>query len=150
MNIKPIHTKHLAMPHLPAIDSAALRAVDPFNDGETLIACPKCRGQTLHICCDEPKCTMEASCGTPTAEQLATATGSSATLRIEQEHCPKCTRPGIYIRRRYFESMHSDVWMCNNDACSMSGLYWHRDFQHGPKSQTNDKTVPTEGGEKTP
>jgi hypothetical protein len=64
---------------------------------------------------------------------------SSATLRIDQEHCPKCDWPGIYIRRRYFETMYSDVWMCNNDACKMSGLYWHRDFQHAPKSQTNDQ-----------
>lgn len=49
------------------------------------------------------------------------------TLRIDQEHCPTCDWPGIYIRRRYFKSMFSDVWMCNNDACKMSGRYWHRD-----------------------
>jgi hypothetical protein len=49
-------------------ESEALRAPDPFNEGDTLIACPKCREQTLHTCCDEPTCTMEATCGTPTPE----------------------------------------------------------------------------------
>jgi len=49
-------------------ESEALRAPDPFNEGDTLIACPKCREQALHTCCDEPGCTMEASCGTPTAD----------------------------------------------------------------------------------
>ena len=49
-------------------ESDALRAPDPFNEGDTLIACPKCREQTLHTCCDEPGCTMEASCGTPTTD----------------------------------------------------------------------------------
>jgi hypothetical protein len=49
-------------------EAEALRAPDPFNAGDTLIACPKCREQTLHKCCDDPTCTMEATCGTPTPE----------------------------------------------------------------------------------
>lgn len=49
-------------------ESEALRAPDPFNEGDTLVACPQCREQTLHTCCYEPKCTSEASCGTPTAD----------------------------------------------------------------------------------
>jgi hypothetical protein len=65
---------------------------------------------------------------------MSTPNQAPPTLHIAQEHCPKCSQPGIYIRRRYWPTMFSDVWMCNNDACTMSGLYWHRDFQHAPKS----------------
>lgn len=49
-------------------ENEAIRAPDPFNEGDTLIACPKCREQTLHTCCDDPECKMEATCGTPTQE----------------------------------------------------------------------------------
>lgn len=56
-------------------ESEALQAPDPFCDGSTLIACPKCREQTLRTCCDEPGCTMEASCGTPTDGGYRTTCG---------------------------------------------------------------------------
>ncbi len=42
-----------------------LRAPDPFNLGSELIACPKCRDQSLHSCCDEPECWEQDTCGTP-------------------------------------------------------------------------------------
>jgi hypothetical protein len=48
------------------LEADALHAPDPFNDGDTITACPFCREQTLHTCCDEPGCTQEATCGTPT------------------------------------------------------------------------------------
>lgn len=51
------------------LETEALRAPDPFNEGDYLIACPKCREQTLNTCCDEPGCNMESSCGTPTPEK---------------------------------------------------------------------------------
>lgn len=46
--------------------ATVLRAPDPFNEGDELIACPKCRCQTIRTCCDEPGCWEEATCGTPT------------------------------------------------------------------------------------
>lgn len=43
-----------------------LRAPDPFNPGDELFACPKCRCQTTRGCCDEPNCWEQDTCGTPT------------------------------------------------------------------------------------
>ena len=43
-----------------------LTAPDPFNPGQDLRACPDCRYQTLHTCCDEPLCYNQDTCGTPT------------------------------------------------------------------------------------
>lgn len=48
-------------------ESKALSAPDPFNPGDMLRACPKCREQSLVGACDEPGCRLEAFCGTPTA-----------------------------------------------------------------------------------
>jgi hypothetical protein len=50
-------------------DHEALRAPDPFNEGDELIACPKCREvSVLQVACDEPDCWEFVSCGTPTAD----------------------------------------------------------------------------------
>lgn len=46
--------------------SQALSAPDPFNEGNTLYACPKCRDMTMVTACDEPGCNHKATCGTPT------------------------------------------------------------------------------------
>jgi hypothetical protein len=46
--------------------TTVLRALDPFNEGCALIACPKCREQTIRTCCDEPDCWEQDTCGTPT------------------------------------------------------------------------------------
>ena len=58
----------------------ALTAPDPFNPGETLLACPKCRDQSLLLACDEPGCNRRASCGTPIVTGYRTTCG---------EHQPK-------------------------------------------------------------
>lgn len=48
-------------------NAEVLTAPDPFNEGDTVHACPKCREiGTLVAACDEPGCTYEAGCGTPT------------------------------------------------------------------------------------
>jgi len=33
-----------------------LRAPDPFNEGDTLQACPRCRCQSVYPCCDKTEC----------------------------------------------------------------------------------------------
>lgn len=43
----------------------ALSAPNPFQEGVTIEACPKCREMTLVECCDEPGCNQQASCGFP-------------------------------------------------------------------------------------
>jgi hypothetical protein len=43
-----------------------LCAPDPFNEGDMLYACPKCRDQSLVLACDEKGCKNQATCGTPT------------------------------------------------------------------------------------
>lgn len=48
------------------LDTEILRAPDPFNAGCELVACPKCRCQTIRTCCDEPNCWEQDTCGTPT------------------------------------------------------------------------------------
>lgn len=45
------------------LDTEILRATDPFNTGNELTACPKCRGQTIRTCCDEPDCWEHDTCG---------------------------------------------------------------------------------------
>jgi hypothetical protein len=71
-------------------ESDALQAPDPFNSGATLLACPDCREQSLRMCCDEPECIDEATCGTPTLEGYRHTCGKhlpnvagQATTRIE-------------------------------------------------------------------
>ena len=44
------------------------------------------------------------------------------------ENCPQCHQPGVFIRKRYFEHGHSDVWMCQMKGCPHFKLYWHKDF----------------------
>lgn len=44
-----------------------LSAPHPFMAGETIYGCPNCQDVTdLVAACDEPGCTKEAGCGTPT------------------------------------------------------------------------------------
>lgn len=43
-----------------------LHAFDPFNSGCALVACPRCKEQNIHTCCDEPGCWEPDTCGTPT------------------------------------------------------------------------------------
>jgi len=45
---------------------SVLRAADPFNEGCELLACPKCREQSIRGCCDEPGCWALDTCGTAT------------------------------------------------------------------------------------
>jgi len=76
-----LHITHSPIPEQPAdpklvcddfrcgwhgLQSQALQAPDPFNEGDTLIACPECREQTLYTACDESGCNQRAGCGTPT------------------------------------------------------------------------------------
>lgn len=45
----------------------ALQAPHPFRDGDEVRGCPDClEVETLVYACDEPGCTEEVSCGTPT------------------------------------------------------------------------------------
>lgn len=46
-------------------DDELLSAPDPFNPGETMYACPKCRETDIVSGCDEPGCTKEGTCGWP-------------------------------------------------------------------------------------
>lgn len=51
------------------VRSALLSAPDPFNEGESLSACPKCRDiSDLEIACDEPGCWEPVSCGFPSPD----------------------------------------------------------------------------------
>lgn len=51
------------------LDSEVLTAPDPFDAGEQLTGCPKCKSvNTLREVCDEPDCWEFSSCGTPTAK----------------------------------------------------------------------------------
>lgn len=44
-----------------------LTAINPFNDGDMLFACPRCHEiNSVQIVCDEPGCWEFISCGTPT------------------------------------------------------------------------------------
>ena len=46
----------------------ALSAPNPFEEGDVLYACPKCKGLDLRYACDEPGCWEAVSCGTPTPQ----------------------------------------------------------------------------------
>lgn len=47
--------------------SELLTAPSPFDAGETLTACPKCKDVcSLALVCDEPGCNLPVTCGTPT------------------------------------------------------------------------------------
>ena len=44
-----------------------LKAPNPFEEGETLYACPMCKEVgSVVTACDEPECWERATCGTPT------------------------------------------------------------------------------------
>ena len=44
-----------------------LSATNPFEAGEMIYACPKCKEVgSIVTACDEPDCWSEAACGTPT------------------------------------------------------------------------------------
>jgi hypothetical protein len=44
-----------------------LRAPHPFDPGEEVWGCPKCKSiDSLYLACDEPGCWKPVSCGTPT------------------------------------------------------------------------------------
>lgn len=43
-------------------ESSALKATNPFIEGDQLMACPSCREQTIVECCDEPGCNQPATC----------------------------------------------------------------------------------------
>lgn len=46
-----------------------LSAPNPFDKDDILYACPKCKSiDTAELECEIEGCTMEASCGTPTAD----------------------------------------------------------------------------------
>ena len=47
-----------------------LIAPDPFNEGDTLMACPECRSDdNVRLACDEQDCWKEATCGTPVNDE---------------------------------------------------------------------------------
>lgn len=46
---------------------------------------------------------------------------------VRRQLCPKCNRPGVFIRTRYFADGESDVWMCETPGCASHRLYWHHD-----------------------
>lgn len=50
--------------------SELLQAPSPFDQQETLVACPKCRqcSDGFMNICDEPGCNREANCGWPTKD----------------------------------------------------------------------------------
>lgn len=44
-----------------------LMAVNPFDAEEQIFGCPSCKSvDCFAAVCDEPGCTLEVSCGTPT------------------------------------------------------------------------------------
>jgi len=47
-------------------ESELLTAPDPFQPNERLFACPKCKGQTINLVCDDEDSKQHATCGTPT------------------------------------------------------------------------------------
>lgn len=51
------------------IATQLLRAPDPFNTGDELVACPECRQQDeLYEGCEQDACWKEATCGGPAAD----------------------------------------------------------------------------------
>lgn len=67
--------------------SELLRAPDPFNPGEEITCCPKCRDPSNGIitACDFDGCTEEASSGTPTPDGYK---HRCYTHRIENRRTP--------------------------------------------------------------
>ena len=58
-----------------------LRAPNPFafEEGEELVACPRCRDtEALRVACDETDCWTAASCGTPTPSGYRVTCGEHA------------------------------------------------------------------------
>lgn len=56
--------------------------------------------------------------GRPDPSGLAVATGSAAP-------CPKCGRPGIFVRVRNFDTEDAAVWECDNPRCPNFHRLWH-------------------------
>jgi hypothetical protein len=50
------------------LEDELLRAPNPFEPGDVIVACPKCKamGDSVSLACDEPGCWRPVSCGTPT------------------------------------------------------------------------------------
>ena len=47
-------------------DHEVLRAENPFELGDFVQGCPQCKSvNTIECVCDEPKCWLHVSCGTP-------------------------------------------------------------------------------------
>lgn len=47
-------------------DGELLRAPNPFDAGDTIVGCPKCKAvEDIANACDEPGCGQEATCGFP-------------------------------------------------------------------------------------
>lgn len=44
---------------------------------------------------------------------------------ITPANCPKCAKPGTYVRTRWFDTEECDVFECSNPACRIHGLIWH-------------------------
>jgi len=62
-------------------DSEQLSAVNPFDAGDKIYACPECKEiGSVVVACDEPDCWRAVSCGTPTLTGYRTTCG---------EHRPK-------------------------------------------------------------
>ena len=46
-----------------------LTAPNPFDKGEIITGCPQCGSvDSMQAVCDEPRCKMPVSCGTPTKD----------------------------------------------------------------------------------
>ena len=51
------------------LQAEMLKGVNPFDPTSEVVGCPDCKAvSSLHFCCDEPGCWVQATCGTPTAE----------------------------------------------------------------------------------
>ena len=58
-----------------------LRAPHPFEPGEEVWGCPKCKSiDSLYLACDEPGCWETASCGTPTPAGYRSTCGKHRPL----------------------------------------------------------------------
>lgn len=58
------------------MESEMLTAPNPFVEGETISACPKCKDvNCLLYACDEHECWDEATCGTPTPDGYRSTCG---------------------------------------------------------------------------
>ena len=51
------------------LEKDALKAPNPFEPTEIIYGCPECKEiNTLVRACDEPRCWVQVSCGTPTKD----------------------------------------------------------------------------------